>query len=35
MGQLEKRMQSKFQAMQDATGKMQSQLSGMMNALGQ
>ncbi|MHA2937800.1 flagellar filament capping protein FliD [Vibrio sp. RC27] len=34
MQELEKRTQAKFSAMQDATGKMQSQLSGMMNALG-
>ncbi|MDN3697836.1 flagellar filament capping protein FliD [Vibrio cortegadensis] len=31
---LEKRTHSKFTAMQEATGNMQSQLSGMMNALG-
>ena len=35
MGDLEKRTQSKFEAMQDATSKMHSQLAGMMNALGQ
>jgi flagellar hook-associated protein 2 len=34
MQELEKRTQAKFAAMQDATGKMQGQLSGMMNALG-
>ncbi|MGF1739638.1 flagellar filament capping protein FliD [Vibrio profundum] len=34
MDSLEKRTHSKFSAMQDATGKMQSQLAGMMNALG-
>ncbi|MCE7610867.1 flagellar filament capping protein FliD, partial [Vibrio fluvialis] len=35
MDSLEKRTHSKFSAMQDATGKMQSQLASMMNALGQ
>jgi flagellar hook-associated protein 2 len=35
MDNLEKRTQAKFSAMQDATSKMHSQLSGMMNALGQ
>jgi flagellar hook-associated protein 2 len=35
MQELEKRTHAKFAAMQDATGKMQGQLSGMMNALGQ
>ncbi|MCG3730503.1 flagellar filament capping protein FliD [Vibrio cincinnatiensis] len=35
MDGLEKRTHAKFSAMQDATGKMQSQLAGMMNALGQ
>lgn len=35
MQDLEKRTQAKFSAMQDATGKMQGQLSGMMSALGQ
>ncbi|GAL33172.1 flagellar hook-associated protein FliD [Vibrio maritimus] len=30
---IEKRTQDKFAAMQDATGKMQAQLAGMMNAL--
>ncbi len=34
MDSLEKRTHAKFSAMQDATGKMQSQLAGMMNALG-
>ncbi|MCL9782549.1 flagellar filament capping protein FliD [Vibrio sp. S4M6] len=34
MDSLEKRTHAKFVAMQDATGKMQTQLSGMMNALG-
>ncbi|MCG3736548.1 flagellar filament capping protein FliD [Vibrio cincinnatiensis] len=34
MDGLEKRTHAKFSAMQDATGKMQSQLAGMMNALG-
>ncbi len=34
MDTLEKRTHAKFAAMQDATGKMQSQLAGMMNALG-
>jgi len=34
MDSLEKRTHAKFVAMQDATGKMQSQLAGMMNALG-
>lgn len=34
MDSLEKRTFDKFSAMQDATGKMQSQLAGMMNALG-
>jgi flagellar hook-associated protein 2 len=34
MDNLEKRTHAKFTAMQDATSKMQSQLSGMMNALG-
>ncbi|NIY84701.1 flagellar filament capping protein FliD [Vibrio hepatarius] len=34
MDNLEKRTHAKFSAMQDATGKMQSQLAGMMNALG-
>jgi flagellar hook-associated protein 2 len=33
MNTLEKRTHDKFSAMQDATGKMQSQLAGMMNAL--
>lgn len=32
---LEQRTHAKFSAMQDATGKMQTQLAGMMNALGQ
>ncbi len=35
MDTLEKRTHAKFSAMQDATGKMQSQLASMMNALGQ
>ncbi|NNN43238.1 MULTISPECIES: flagellar filament capping protein FliD [unclassified Vibrio] len=35
MDGLEKRTHAKFSAMQDATGKMQSQLASMMNALGQ
>lgn len=35
MQELENRTHAKFAAMQDATGKMQGQLSGMMNALGQ
>jgi flagellar hook-associated protein 2 len=35
MDNLQKRTHNKFMAMQDATSKMQSQLSGMMNALGQ
>ncbi|MEI8634150.1 flagellar filament capping protein FliD [Vibrio sp. PP-XX7] len=35
MDTLEKRTHTKFTAMKDATSKMQSQLSGMMNALGQ
>lgn len=35
MDSLEKRTHAKFTAMQDATSKMQSQLAGMMNALGQ
>lgn len=34
MESLEKRTHAKFSAMQDATSKMQSQLAGMMNALG-
>ncbi|WP_333004214.1 flagellar filament capping protein FliD [Vibrio coralliilyticus] len=34
MDSLEKRTHAKFTAMQDATSKMQSQLAGMMNALG-
>lgn len=34
MASLEQRTHAKFSAMQDATGKMQSQLAGMMNALG-
>lgn len=34
MDNLEKRTHAKFSAMQDATSKMQSQLAGMMNALG-
>ncbi|NOH78916.1 flagellar filament capping protein FliD [Vibrio sp. RE86] len=34
MDNLEKRTHAKFTAMQDATSKMQSQLAGMMNALG-
>ncbi|MGD8173325.1 flagellar filament capping protein FliD [Vibrio sp. TRT 21S02] len=34
MDSLEKRTHAKFSAMQDATSKMQSQLAGMMNALG-
>ncbi|EEX91695.1 flagellar capping protein [Vibrio orientalis CIP 102891 = ATCC 33934] len=34
MENLEKRTHAKFSAMQDATSKMQSQLAGMMNALG-
>ncbi len=34
MDTLEKRTHAKFSAMQDATGKMQSQLAGMMSALG-
>lgn len=34
MNTLEQRTHDKFLAMQDATSKMQSQLSGMMNALG-
>lgn len=34
MDALEKRTHAKFEAMQDATGKMQSQLTGMMNSLG-
>ncbi len=34
MDALEKRTHAKFSAMQDATGKMQSQLAGMMNAIG-
>ncbi|EED27117.1 flagellar hook-associated protein FliD [Vibrio sp. 16] len=34
MESLEKRTHAKFTAMQDATSKMQSQLAGMMNALG-
>ncbi|SHO55848.1 flagellar filament capping protein FliD [Vibrio quintilis] len=35
MDALEKRTHNKFSAMKDATSKMQSQLAGMMNALGQ
>lgn len=35
MDALEQRTHNKFSAMKDATSKMQSQLSGMMNALGQ
>ncbi|MDV7103228.1 flagellar filament capping protein FliD [Vibrio sp. TH_r3] len=35
MESLQERTKSKFMAMQDATAKMQGQLSGMMNALGQ
>ena len=35
MSDLEKRTHNKFEAMQDATSKMHSQLAGMMNALGQ
>ena len=34
MSSLEQRTHAKFSAMQDATSKMQSQLAGMMNALG-
>ena len=34
MDSLEKRTHAKFTAMQDATSNMQSQLAGMMNALG-
>ncbi len=34
MDSLQKRTHDKFAAMQDATGKMQSQLAGMMSAMG-